>query len=95
MELALEQLGQTLGEDAMVQKVEGMRAGALRGVTTTPAVAVNGRIVSQGRIPNIDGAKRWIQAASWPRAPFPQVTRPAKLPGTSGASGCTPHRPTA
>ena len=64
MELALEQLGQKLGEDAMVQKVEDMRAGALRGVMTTPAVAIDGRIVSQGKVPTIDEAKDWIQAAS-------------------------------
>ena len=64
MELALEQLGRKLGEDAMVQKVEDMRAGALRGVMTTPAVAIDGRIVSQGKIPTIDEAKGWIQAAS-------------------------------
>jgi hypothetical protein len=64
MELALEQLGRKLGVDAMVQKVEDMRAGALRGVMTTPAVAIDGRIVSQGRIPTIDEAKTWIQAAS-------------------------------
>ena len=64
MELALEQLGRELGEDAMVQKVEDMRAGALRGVMTTPAVAIDGRIVSQGKIPTIDEAKSWIQAAS-------------------------------
>ncbi len=64
MELALEQLGRRLGEDAMVQKVEDMRAGALRGVITTPAVAIDGRIVSQGKIPTIDEAKALIQAAS-------------------------------
>ncbi len=64
MELALEQLGRKLGEDAMVQKVEDMRAGALRGVMTTPAVAIDGRLVSQGKIPTIDEAKGWIQAAS-------------------------------
>lgn len=62
MELALEQTGHSLGDDAMVQKVEDMRAGALRGVMTTPAVAIDGRIVSQGKIPTIDEAKVWIQA---------------------------------
>ena len=64
MELALEQLGKKPGEDSMVQKIEDARIGAMRGVMTTPAVAIDGRIVSQGKIPTVDDAKTWIQAAS-------------------------------
>jgi small redox-active disulfide protein 2 len=64
MELALEQSGRTPGGDAMVQKIEDMRIAAMRGVLSTPAVAIDGRLVSQGKIPTVDEAKGWIGAAS-------------------------------
>ena len=64
MELALEQTGKKPGEDSMIQKIEDPRVGAMRGVMTTPAVAIDGRIVSQGKIPTVDDAKAWILAAS-------------------------------
>jgi len=63
MQLALEGLGRPSGGDDFVQKIEDMRVGALRGVLTTPAVAIDGRLVSQGKIPTVDDAKAWIQAA--------------------------------
>ena len=61
MEMALEQTGRTLGDDALVQKVEDLRLAAIRGVLSTPAVAIDGRIVSQGKVPTVDEAKAWLQ----------------------------------
>lgn len=63
MELALDQLGRKPGAEALVQKIEDVRVGAMRGVMATPAVAIDGRLVSQGKVPTVDEAKGWIQAA--------------------------------
>jgi small redox-active disulfide protein 2 len=63
MEMAVEQSGRKLGDDAMVQKIEDMRVAAMRGVLSTPAVAIDGKLVSQGKIPTVDEAKGWLQGA--------------------------------
>jgi small redox-active disulfide protein 2 len=56
---ALEELGKRPGEDVLIQKVEDIRAIAQRRVLT-PAVAIDGRIVCQGKIPTLDEAKSWL-----------------------------------
>jgi hypothetical protein len=56
---ALEALGKRPGEDVVIQKVEDIRAIAQRRVLT-PAVAIDGRIVCQGKIPTLDEAKAWL-----------------------------------
>lgn len=56
---ALEELGKRPGEDVLIQKVEDIRAIAQRRVLT-PAVAIDGRIVCQGKIPTLDEAKGWL-----------------------------------
>lgn len=62
MELALAGLGRPAGGDDLVQKVEDLRIAALRGVMTTPAVAIDGRLVSQGKVPTVEDAKAWLVA---------------------------------
>lgn len=56
---ALEELGKRPGEDVLVRKVEDIRAIAQRRILT-PAVAIDGRIVCQGKIPTLDEAKGWL-----------------------------------
>ncbi len=63
MTLALERSGRPAGDD-LVQKIEDLRIAAMRGVLSTPAVAIDGRLVSQGKVPTVDEAATWIQAAS-------------------------------
>jgi small redox-active disulfide protein 2 len=61
VELALTGLGRKIGDDDLVQKIEDMRIASMRGVMATPAVAIDGKIVSQGKVPTVDDVKGWIQ----------------------------------
>lgn len=60
---ALQELGKKSGEDFLIQKIEDIRVIALRRVLT-PAVTIDGRIVSQGKIPTVDEAKSWFTGAA-------------------------------
>lgn len=60
--LALQRLGLDRDEAARVAKVEDLREAARRGVLVTPAVAIDGRLVSQGKVPTVDEAVAMIQA---------------------------------
>lgn len=62
LERALKDLGKKSGEDFLIQKIEDIRVIALRRVLT-PAVSIDGRIVSQGKIPTVDEAKGWFREA--------------------------------
>lgn len=55
----LDELGKKPGRDVVIHKVEDLRAIAERRVLT-PAVAIDGRLVCQGKIPTVDEAKRWF-----------------------------------
>lgn len=59
LQKALKELGKKSGEDFLIQKVEDIRVIALRKVLT-PAVTIDGRVVSQGKIPTVDEAKGWF-----------------------------------
>jgi len=59
MSLAAERSGRPEG-DVHIQKIEDLRIAAMRGVMATPAVAIDGRIVSQGKVPTVDEALGWI-----------------------------------
>jgi small redox-active disulfide protein 2 len=60
VDLALSGAGRTPGDD-LVQKIEDMRVASMRGVMATPAVAIDGKLVSQGKVPTVDDVKGWIQ----------------------------------
>lgn len=59
LERALRELGKKSGEDFLIQKIEDVRTIAQRRVLT-PAVTIDGRVVSQGRIPTVEDAKAWF-----------------------------------
>lgn len=59
LEETLRALGQKSGEDFLIQKVEDSRIIALRRLST-PAVAIDGRVVWQGSIPTAEEAKSWF-----------------------------------
>lgn len=46
-----------LGVDAVVEKVEDINEIISRGIVSTPAVAVDGKIVLAGKIPTLEEAK--------------------------------------
>jgi len=57
MKMAVEELG----SDATVEKVTDMMAIMEKGVVSTPAVAIDGKIVLSGKIPSIEEAKKLIK----------------------------------
>jgi len=57
MKMAVEEMG----SDAMVEKVTDMMAIMEKGIVSTPAVAIDGKIVLSGKIPSLDEAKRLIK----------------------------------
>ena len=48
---------------AEVEKVRDVAKIVEAGIMSTPAVSVNGKIVSTGRIPGPEDVKKWIQQA--------------------------------
>ena len=57
MKMAVEELD----SDAIVEKVTDMMVIMEKGIVSTPAVAVDGKIVISGKIPSLDEAKRLIK----------------------------------
>lgn len=57
MKMAVEELD----TDAIIEKVTDMMAIMEKGIVSTPAVAVDGKIVLSGKIPSLDEAKRLIK----------------------------------
>jgi len=58
---ALEELQMKLGEDAQVVEIKDVKEISARGVIITPAVIIDGVKVCEGRIPNAQEIKKWIQ----------------------------------
>jgi small redox-active disulfide protein 2 len=56
MDMAIKELG----VDAVVEKVEDINEIVSRGITATPAVAVDGKIVLMGKIPTLEEAKKLL-----------------------------------
>ncbi len=52
-----------LSVTAQVEKVTDIQAIIQRGVLSTPALAINGKLVLQGRIPTVDQLKTLITGA--------------------------------
>lgn len=50
-----------LGLPARVEKVTDIREIVNYGVILTPALVVDGRVVSSGRVPSREEIKRWLQ----------------------------------
>ncbi|MCD6254515.1 MAG: TM0996/MTH895 family glutaredoxin-like protein [Thermotogae bacterium] len=48
--------------DAVVEKVEDVNEIISRGVVSTPAVAIDGKIVLSGKIPTLDEAKTLLKS---------------------------------
>ena len=57
MKMAVEELG----SDATVEKVTDMMVIMEKGVVSTPAIAIDGKIVLSGKIPSIEEAKKLIK----------------------------------
>lgn len=52
-----------LGIEATIEKVQDINEIISRGVVSTPAVAVDGKIVVSGRIPSLEEIKKILQEA--------------------------------
>jgi small redox-active disulfide protein 2 len=50
-----------LGKTAEVVKVTDINAMIERGVMSTPSLIINGKLMVQGKIPNVEQIKDWIQ----------------------------------
>lgn len=59
----VEQAVKSLGVEAEIVKVEDPRKIAERGVMITPAVAINGQIMSTGKVPTPKEIEEWIRRA--------------------------------
>jgi small redox-active disulfide protein 2 len=58
---ALKELEMKLGEDAQVVEIKDIKQISARGVIITPAVVIDGVKVCEGRIPNTQEVKKWIE----------------------------------
>jgi small redox-active disulfide protein 2 len=50
-----------LGKTAEVVKVTDINAMIERGVMSTPSLIIDGKLMVQGKIPNVEQIKDWIQ----------------------------------
>ncbi len=60
MKMAVEELD----SDAIIEKVTDMMAIMEKGIVSTPAVAMDGKIVLLGKIPSLEEAKRLIEGVA-------------------------------
>lgn len=58
---ALKEVGKELGDEAQVVKIKDIKQISARGVILTPAVIIDGVKVCEGRIPNLQEVRRWIE----------------------------------
>ena len=58
---ALQELGLKDGEDVLVSPIKDPKLIATRGVMLTPAVIIDGVKVSEGKIPNPQEIRKWIE----------------------------------
>jgi len=58
---ALKELGMELGEEAMVVEIKDIKQISDRGVIMTPAVVIDGVKVCEGRIPNPQEVREWLE----------------------------------
>lgn len=55
---------ESLGCEATVSKLTEFQDIAGAGILTTPGLIVNGKIVSQGRVPDDAAIRAWLEAAA-------------------------------
>jgi small redox-active disulfide protein 2 len=53
-----------LGIAADIEKITDIRRMISSGILATPGLIINGRIVSQGRIPRVEDIEAWIREAA-------------------------------
>ena len=58
---ALQELGLKEGEDALVVEVKDLKMITVRGVFMTPAVVIDAVKVCEGRVPNPNEVRKWIE----------------------------------
>ena len=58
---ALQELNLKEGEDVAITHVRDPKMIAARGVMMTPAVIIDGVKVSEGKIPDVQDVKKWIE----------------------------------
>jgi len=58
---AFKELEIELGDEAQVVEIKDIKQISARGVIMTPAVLIDGVKVSEGRIPNTEEVKKWIE----------------------------------
>lgn len=56
----IEQVAKRCGKPVAVEKVRDMREIALLGVMSTPAVAIDGRVVHAGGVPTAERVEEWL-----------------------------------
>lgn len=61
LEKAVKQAVKDTGVNAEVVKVSDIDAIVDAGILTTPGLAVDGKLKSQGRVPSQDEIKKWIR----------------------------------
>lgn len=57
----MEMAAKELGLEATVESVSDMAAMMAKGIASTPAIAVDGKIVSTGKAPSLEQAKKLLQ----------------------------------
>jgi small redox-active disulfide protein 2 len=60
LEKTVREIAAELGSEATVAKVADLKQIAQMGVMSTPAVAVNGKIVCLGRVPSKTELRKWL-----------------------------------
>lgn len=77
----IEQVAQAAGVDIDLRKVDDVRQIIGYGVMTTPAVAIDGRVVHAGGIPRREAIEQWLTAAT------PASASPAAAQCCAGSNG--------
>jgi len=60
MQKACDYLGLISGKDYQLEKVEEIKDIMKFGITATPGIAIDGKVVSFGRVPSMADATTWI-----------------------------------
>lgn len=56
-------IAKELGLDATISKVTDMMEIAQHGVMSTPAVVIDGEVISTGKVPNQNQVRQWLDSA--------------------------------
>ena len=64
LESIVKQAVSDLDVNAKIQKVKEIREIAQSGILSTPGLIINDKIKSQGKLPDVEIIKEWIQGAN-------------------------------